>query len=160
MTNYTYGECVLAQVYAVLPCMQHTHTHTIGYSCCNLLEHNRLCLYVIRPNALPLGLHLGSKPPEGMLCHLLLEWYDMAEHKVDPKQYLPAQLLQMLPYIFLVRLFCLQGHSLNPHAKQAEGLLHVFASQQPPCSAWHVLLQYMIAKTSCCSRTGQVPRIE
>lgn len=52
--------------------------------------------------------YLSSKPPEGMLCHVLLQWYDMAEHKVDPKQHLPAQLLQMLPHVLLERLWRLQ----------------------------------------------------
>ena len=36
----------------------------------------------------------------------------MAEYKVHPSQHLPAQLLQVLPYIFLVWLQCLQGYSI------------------------------------------------
>ena len=105
--------------------------------------------------------YLSSKPPEGMLCHVLLQWYDMAEHKVDPKQHLPAQLLQMLPYILLVWLWCLQSHRatlmLGKGKKGLQGELPEHCAQTV---AWRLRLHYMMVISTCCSETGQAPHSE
>lgn len=52
---------------------------------------------------------LGGKLPEGMLLRALLQWYYMTKYKVHSSQHLLAQLLQMLPYILGMWLWCLHG---------------------------------------------------
>lgn len=65
--------------------------------------------YKVHDEGLWLKPDLGGKLPEGMLRNILLQWYNMTKYKVHSGQHLPAQLLQMLPYIFRMWVWCLQS---------------------------------------------------